>query len=128
MSQYSGNGGASFQVQSAPIVAGYFYQLSSVFVIKGTIAFAAGGNPYGTEGSSSGILASTTATVSTASSGLISANGIIIATVNGGFTWVVQVCFPPLTCSTEAKFISFNACLCCRPWRAVTSTPAPLLT
>ena len=75
-------------------MAGYFYQLASVFVIKGTIAFAAGGNPFGTEGSTQGVLSSatpgSTPTTVTPAGTVIAANGIIIATVNGGFTWVVQ--------------------------------------
>jgi len=104
---YSGNGGASFQVQSAPIVAGYFYQLSSVFVIKGTIAFAAGGNPFGTEGSTQGVLSTATSTTPTSVTPATlptAANGIIIATVNGGFTWVVQTLSSyQYTCATANR-------------------------
>jgi hypothetical protein len=47
---YSGNSGASYTVQTAPIMPN-IYALSAVSVLRGTIAFAAGGNPYGTQGS-----------------------------------------------------------------------------
>ena len=81
---YSGNSGVSFIVQTAPVMQGYFYALNTVAVLRGTIAFAAGGHPLGTQGQPSSV---------TNAADYVNANGIIIATVNGGFSWIVQVCF-----------------------------------
>ena len=74
--QYSGDSGATWASQVAPDLPSYFYSLTSVVVLRGTLAFAAGGNPFGTTG--------TTAT------GGVAQNGVIIATFNGGFTWTAQ--------------------------------------
>jgi hypothetical protein len=79
---YSGNSGVSFIVQTAPVMQGYFYALNTVAVLRGTIAFAAGGHPFGTQGQPS--------VTNAAAVNYVNANGIIIATVNGGFSWIVQ--------------------------------------
>jgi hypothetical protein len=67
---YSGNAGVSFTYQAAPLVSGRYYSLTSVAVLRGTIAFAGGNLPF----------ASSSANV----------GGLIIATFNGGFTWSLQ--------------------------------------
>ena len=48
--QYSGNSGVSWVVQAAPTIPNTFYELNQVAVLKGTVAFAVGGNPFGTDG------------------------------------------------------------------------------
>jgi len=72
---YSGNYGASWVNQSAPVIPQAYYQLNTVAVLRGTIAFAAGGNPFAHNGI--GALSSF-------------AFGTIVATFNGGFTWSQQ--------------------------------------
>ena len=51
--QYSGNSGVSWVYQVAPTIPGAFYELNQVAVLKGTVAFAVGGNPFGTDGTPS---------------------------------------------------------------------------
>jgi len=72
---YSGNYGASFAAQTAPVISNYNYELYSVAVLRGTLAFACGGNPAATVANSSAFLAT---------------SGIIIGTANGGFSWNMQ--------------------------------------
>jgi len=64
---YSGNGGMNWVVQQAPAIAGVQYSLFSVTVIKGTVAFAVGGNEF------SAINGTT--------------SGLVVATNNGGYSW-----------------------------------------
>jgi len=71
---YSGNYGASFAAQTAPVISNYNYELYSVAVLRGTMAFAVGGNPAASFGSSP----------------FLATSGIIIATANGGFSWNMQ--------------------------------------
>jgi len=68
---YSGNYGQSWTTQAAPIVPSYTYELTSVTVLRGTMAFAAGGSPY-------------------SNLAPVASNGIIIGTANGGFSWLQQ--------------------------------------
>jgi len=70
---YSGNYGANWAVQSAPAIYNQNYTLFGVTVIKGTIAYAVGGNPYANAGN-----------------GTSNTTGVIIATSNGGFSWYQQ--------------------------------------
>ena len=74
--QYSGNSGVSFSYQAAPLVASVYYALDAVSVLRGTIAVAAGGSIFGG---------------TTVNSLPVAAAGVMIATLNGGFTWSVQV-------------------------------------
>jgi len=73
---YSGNGGMNWVVQQGPLFPTTSanvvprYSLFSVAVVKGTVAFAVGGNEYVNSGASS--------------------NGCVLATSNGGYTWVVE--------------------------------------
>jgi len=69
---YSGDYARTWISQLAPVISGYTYTLYTVYVLRGTMAFAGGGSPYGYYNS------------------LLPANGIIIGTANGGFTWVAQ--------------------------------------
>jgi len=72
---YSGNYGQSWTNQSAPAIPGAYYQLNAVAVLTGSMAFAAGGNPFAQDG----IVAPSAF-----------AFGTIIATSNGGFSWTQQ--------------------------------------
>jgi len=65
-------------VQAAPTIPNTFYELNQVAVLKGTVAFAVGGNPFGTDGTLS------------LNANVIPAAGTIIATINGGFSWAQQ--------------------------------------
>lgn len=69
---YSGNYGQSFVPQAAPIIPGYTYELNTVAVLRGTIAFAAGGSPL------------------VAFNYAFGNNGVIVGTANGGFSWLQQ--------------------------------------
>jgi len=71
----------SFQIQTAPVLPGYAYWLNGVTVLRSTIAFAVGGNVYGTIGTALNALSTSTSAT----------NGIILGTFNGGFTWTQQV-------------------------------------
>jgi len=82
---YSGNYGMSWVNQSAPVIPSCAYQLLSVFVLRGTMAYAAGGNLY----SQNGIGAPA-----------VYGFGTIVATFNGGFTWSQQ---PIATFSNSAS-------------------------
>lgn len=89
--QYSGNSGVSFTAQSAPIVPGIVYTLNSVYVIRGTIAFAAGGNPFWATGwslAATGAVSPQTNTL--VANPQLASTGLIVATTNGGFSWLVQ--------------------------------------
>jgi len=66
---FSGDFGVHWAAQTAPVIMNYNYQLYAVKVLRGTIAFAAGGRIPGVTTNS---------------------NGIILGTANGGFTWVQQ--------------------------------------
>jgi len=68
---YSGNYGQTWTAQAAPIVPSYTYQLTSVAVLRGTLAYAAGGSPY-------------------SEFAQVPDNGIIVGTANGGFSWLQQ--------------------------------------
>jgi len=71
---YSSNSGASYTVQQAPVHPGNFlYTLNAVAVIKSTLAFAAGGNPYGTQGAvgSTAVLATATVAASAVPFGVV---------------------------------------------------------
>jgi len=72
---YSPDYGVTWQNQSAPVIPSCYYQLNTVYVLRGTIAYAAGGNPF-----------------SQNAIGALSnfSYGTIIATFNGGFTWSQQ--------------------------------------
>jgi len=89
---YSGTYGASWVVQTAPAIYNARYTLFGVTVIKGTVAYAVGGNEYVPSGSNS-------TTTSYASS-----NGIVIATTNGGFSWFQQ----PLSSQSVPIFLNGN--------------------
>ena len=70
------------------MLASYIYGLQAVAVLRGTIAFAGGANPLtGTTGLSTQGQVGVTNALATS---YLNANGVIIATVNGGFSWVVQ--------------------------------------
>ena len=112
---YSGNSGASFVSQSAPFVPRYFYELTTVYALRGTVAFAAGGNPLWTEGSST---TSTGAAVSTAAT-VVPANGVIIGTSNGGFTWSVQNLPSYSYACSSANQLANGLC-----WNTGATTPA----
>jgi len=71
---YSGNYGQTWTTQAAPVIPGYTYQLTSVAVLRGTMAFAVGGSPYPAISSSS----------------TCPQNGVIVGTANGGFSWLQQ--------------------------------------
>jgi len=75
---YSGNSGVSWVYQVAPTIPGAFYELNQVAVLKGTVAFAVGGNPFGTDGTPA------------LNTNVVASSGTIIATTNGGFSWVMQ--------------------------------------
>ena len=80
--QFSNAYGASgtWALQSAPVLPGMCYALAGVAALRSTLAFAAGGNPYGsfqTYSNGAAVLAT----------GLAAENGVIIATFNGGFSW-----------------------------------------
>jgi len=81
---YSGNYGQSWVNQTAPVIPQATYQLLSVFVLRGTIAYAAGGNLFSQNGI--GALAQY-------------GFGTIVATFNGGFTWSQQ---PIISFNTSA--------------------------
>ena len=73
-------------MQTPPAYAGWTYGLMAVAVVKGTAAVAVGGNlqtPH---------TVTTTTGIDTTVTG--NGNGIIIGTVNGGFSWtqLVRVC------------------------------------
>jgi len=88
---YSGNSGVSFTAQSAPIVSGILYTLNSVYVIRGTIAFAAGGNPFWATGWSLAATGAVTPQTNTlVTNPQLAPTGLIVATTNGGFSWLVQ--------------------------------------
>ena len=53
------------------MVPSYTYQLTTVAVLRGTMAFAAGGSPY-------------------LNMGAFPPCGIIVGTANGGFSWLQQ--------------------------------------
>ena len=65
----------SFSYQAAPLVAYLYYALDAVAVLRGTVAVAAGGAIFGSPPATTNQVAA----------------GVIIATLNGGFTWAVQV-------------------------------------
>ena len=85
--------------QVAPTIPGAFYELNQVAVLKGTVAFAVGGNPFGTDGTPS------------LNTNVVASSGTIIATTNGGFSWVTQTlagftytCPTAYTTSTAATY------------------------
>jgi len=87
---YSSNSGASYAVQQAPVhPGGFLYILNSVVVIKSTLAFAAGGNPYGTQGS----VSATSTTLAAASTPLPAGITVAGPAVPVGAT-VTQVAIP----------------------------------
>ena len=79
---YSSNSGASYTVQQAPVHPGNFlYTLNAVVAIKSTLAFAAGGNPYGTQGhvGSTAVLAAATAPITASPFGTVALNAALTA-------------------------------------------------
>ena len=102
------NGAPSFQIQTAPVLPGYAYWLNGVTVLRSTIAFAVGGNAFGSAGSS---LPGNTATAAN--------NGIILGTFNGGFTWTQQARARQIHAAPARVFLSALEslpvlCRCCR--------------
>jgi len=82
---YSSNSGASYTVQQAPVhPGGFMYSLNAVAVIKSTLAFAAGGNPYGTQGAtgSTAVLAAATAPITAVPFGVVAVYGALTAAAN----------------------------------------------
>ena len=75
---YGVNG--TWALQVAPVLPGATYSLTGLAVLRGSAAFASGGNPWGyTNLGQAGSVTLPTAT------------GVIIGTQNGGFSWTVQV-------------------------------------
>jgi len=100
---YSGNSGASWVIQSAPVLANLVYVYTSVAVLRGTIAVAAGGQPTFSQVYVGGILIGTPTTLQ-AGQGQA---GVVSATFNGGFSWLNM----PIT----ANFINGIACQSSNP-------------
>lgn len=110
---YSGSYGlnGTWVGQTAPAIPNYYYALNGVSVLRGTTAFAVGGNPFGDTGNGflplCGLGIATTGTscwdvpstpnavvnngvnLPIAITGLAS-NGILLGTTNGGFSWLMQ--------------------------------------
>jgi len=86
---YSGNYGANFVAQSAPVIPGYTYELRAVSVLRGTLAFAAGGSPYFAYNAS------------------LAPNGVIVGTANGGFSWLQQPINGPAGTATSNGTIPY---------------------
>jgi len=107
---YSGNSGASWVVQSAPILPGTIYVYSGVSVPRGTIAIAVGGQPIFSQVYQAGVMSASAAPGSvTATTGPA---GIVSATFNGGFSWLNM----PIT----ANFINGVACQSSNPQKTYT--------
>jgi len=102
---YSGNSGASWVVQSAPILQNTIYVYTAVSVPRGTIAVAAGGQPAFSEIYTAGV----TSVVAPGGTGV---SGVVSATFNGGFSWLNM----PYT----GSFINDVACQSTNPMAAYT--------
>jgi len=85
---YSGNSGSSWVAQTAPASSTTPYGLYSVAVLKGTTAFAVGGDMTSTVEGGAGTSSGASPPVYDAIT-----NGQIIYTANGGFSWN-QAVFP----------------------------------
>ena len=72
---HSGDSGTTFKVQAAPQIAGQYYTLNSVLVLRSAIAIAGGGSPiyYNIPSPTS------------------PSTGVLIATLNGGLSWSALV-------------------------------------
>jgi len=81
---YSGSGGATWTMQTSPAISSSLsYDLTGVAVATGKVAFACGGDVRSTPGTGM--------------------NGIILMTVNGGFSWLPQTLMVPAGVSSSSS-------------------------
>lgn len=97
-SQYSGSYGVSnsWVVQTAPAIPGMWYSLMAVTVLRGHTTIAVGGSPFGLAYDAYKVLAvNAGATYSVAAAAPFQQSGVLLTTLNGGFSWLSMVrCVP----------------------------------
>lgn len=101
--QYSGSYGASnsWMLQSAPFIPNHWYSLSAVTVLRGSVAIAVGGSPFGLSNNAfnnsiAGVVTAglgvtlPTTTFTIAQAAPLRPSGVVLMTMNGGFRWMSQ--------------------------------------
>lgn len=126
LAQFSGAYGVSnsWVVQTPPSIPGMWYGLNAITVLRGHASITVGGSPFGVSydnyavlvlGTYTGAVGSpaitATATYNIPSAAPLAQSGIVLMTLNGGFSWIQQACPAMLSVFSTCQLSTVPQCI-----------------